>query len=181
MMASPRKTAEEFAELFGAIFLRFHRRGPKRSVWTPQGWAVLHHLEMAGPLTVTEAARHMDRAQSVMSEIIEGLARKGLLARMRDARDRRRTLVWLTDDGRAALASERQVLCLDRLAEACGRLGGNVRADLLRTLRALVEASAQLSPPQVSRKRSPARQEQKEGECHEPNPMPELRDADRER
>jgi DNA-binding MarR family transcriptional regulator len=146
MTLSPREASQAFAELFGAVFLRFHRRGPKRSRWTPQGWAVLQHLEMAGPLTVTEAAKHMERAQSVMSEILDGLVRKGLLSRMRDARDRRRTLVWLTDEGRAAMATERQVLCFDRLAQAFAKLSENVRADLLHGLRALVEASPQAAP-----------------------------------
>ena len=48
---------------------------------------------------VSEAAAHLSRAQSVVSEIVDGLEDKGLLARMRDSRDRRRTLVWLTDAG----------------------------------------------------------------------------------
>jgi DNA-binding MarR family transcriptional regulator len=142
MRLSPRDAAQAFVESFGAVFLRFHRRGPKRSLWTPQSWAVLQHLEMAGPLTVTEAARHMDRAQSVMSEIIDGLERKGLLARMRDVRDRRRTLVWLTDAGRAAMAAERQVLDGERLERAFAKLGEDRGSELLRGLRALVEASA---------------------------------------
>jgi len=133
----------EFIELFGATFLRFHRRAPKRSAWTPQGWGVLQHLEMAGPLTVTEAAKHMNRAQSVMSEIVDGLERKGLLARMRDQRDRRRTLVWLTDAGRAAMATERQVLCAERLQAAFEALDEDSTGELLRTLRALIDASTE--------------------------------------
>jgi DNA-binding MarR family transcriptional regulator len=163
MKLSPSEAGQAFAELFGAVFLRFHRRGPKRSLWTPQGWAVLHHLEMAGPLAVTEAARHMQRAQSVMSEIIDGLERKGLLARMRDARDRRRTLVWLTDEGRAALAADRQVLCAERLARAFAQLGESTRADLLRALRALVDASAVSAadcPPPHAQKEPPRRRTQ---------------------
>jgi DNA-binding MarR family transcriptional regulator len=147
MGPSPSQAAQEFAALFGAAFLRFHRRAAKRSLWTPQGWAVLQHLEMAGPLTVTEAARHMDRAQSVMSEIVDGLERKGLLARMRDSRDRRRALVWLTDQGRATMAAERQVLCVDRLQRAFAKLGGQAAADLLRAFRSLVDASTDASPP----------------------------------
>jgi DNA-binding MarR family transcriptional regulator len=146
MMLSPKEAGQAFAELFGAVFLHFHRRRPNRSLWTPQGWAVLQHLEMAGPLTVTEAAKHMQRAQSVMSEILDGLERKGLLARMRDARDRRRTLVWLTDEGRAAMAVERQVLCADRLAQAFAKLRESARADMLHGLRALVEASPRPAP-----------------------------------
>jgi DNA-binding MarR family transcriptional regulator len=150
MTLSPKDASQAFAELFGAVFLRFHRRGPKRSLWTPQGWAVLQHLEMAGPLTVTEAAKHMQRAQSVMSEIIDGLERKGLLARMRDARDRRRTLVWLTDEGRAAMATERQVLCSDRLAQAFAKVSDDVRTALLLGLSALVDACTRTAPSHAS-------------------------------
>jgi DNA-binding MarR family transcriptional regulator len=152
MSLSPEQAAREFIALFGAAFLRFHRRAPKRSVWTPQGWAVLQHLEMAGPLTVTEAARHMNRAQSVMSEIIDGLERKGLLARMRDACDRRRALVWLTDQGRAAMASERQVLCGERLGRAFGKMSGDAAANLLCTLHMLVDAAGDASPAEDSTK-----------------------------
>jgi DNA-binding MarR family transcriptional regulator len=143
MKVSPKQAGQVFSELFGAVFLRFHRRGPKRSLWTPQSWAVLQHLEIAGPLTVTEAARHMERSQSVMSEIVDGLERKGLLARVRDARDRRRTLVWLTDEGRDAMATQRQVLCAERLERAFQQLGADIRADLLRTLKSLVEAGVE--------------------------------------
>jgi DNA-binding MarR family transcriptional regulator len=139
MTLTPREAGQAFSELFGTVFLRFHRRGPKRSQWTPQGWAVLQHLQMAGPLTVTEAARHMDRAQSVMSGIIDGLERKGLLARVRDARDRRRTLVWLTDEGQAAMAAERQVLCPDRLARAFAKLDDRRRGEIVAGLRSLLE------------------------------------------
>ncbi len=144
MTVSPKHAAQRFAELFGQVFLRFHRRGPKRSLWTPQGWAVLQHFEIAGPLTVGEAARHMDRAQSVMSEIIDGLERKRLLARMRDARDRRRTLVWITDEGRAAMAQEREVLCGEMLESALAGLSETMRTNLLQSIEALVTVSAKL-------------------------------------
>jgi DNA-binding MarR family transcriptional regulator len=146
MTLSPREAGQTFARLFGDVFLRFHRRGPKRSLWTPQGWAVLQHLEMAGPLTVTEAARHMDRAQSVMSEIVNGLEKKGLLARLRDARDRRRTLVWLTEEGRAAMTAERRVLCQERLEAAFAKLSEKARNELLAGLRALVVVGGQSLP-----------------------------------
>ncbi len=141
MSISASEAAREFIGLFGSTFLHFHRRAAKRSMWTPQGWAVLQHLEMSGPLTVTEAAKHMNRAQSVMSEIVDGLERKGLLARVRDARDRRRTLVWLTDEARVAMETERQVLCADRLERAFVKLGGETTEHLLQALRALVDAS----------------------------------------
>lgn len=142
MKLLPMQAGQAFAELFGAVFLHFHRRGPKRSRLTPQSWAVLQHLEMTGPLTVTEAALHMDRAQSVMTEIIDGLERKGLIARMRDARDRRRVLVWLTESGRGAMTTERQVLCSERLERAFSRLSEEHCTNLLAGLEALVAAAA---------------------------------------
>jgi DNA-binding MarR family transcriptional regulator len=142
MTSSPQQAARAFAELFPTVFQLFHRRGPKRSLLTPQGWAVLQHLAMSGPLTVSEAARHMGRAQSVMSEMVDHLQDKGLLARMRDARDRRRVLVWLTDAGRAELAREREVLSVERLTQAFALVPDQERAHLLRSLQTLLQAGA---------------------------------------
>ena len=99
----------EFAELFKATYLRFQRRRKKRDPgFTGQQWAVLQHLALTGPLTVGECARHLERAQSVVSEIIDGMEKRGLLERMRDARDRRRVLVWLSETGQATLQKEQR-------------------------------------------------------------------------
>src|SRR5215470_11634026 len=46
--------------------------------------AVLEHLAHAGPLTVGEAAAHLNRAQSVVSEIVSHLERQGMLEREGD-------------------------------------------------------------------------------------------------
>ena len=155
-MSSSVQAARAFADLFTAVFQAFHRRGPKRSLLTPQGWAVLHHLAMSGPLTVTEAARHMGRAQSVMSKMIDHLQGKGLLARMRDARDGRRVLVWLTDAGRAQLAGEREVLSVERLSQAFTLVPAQERAHLLRSLQALVQSATPFSPsPRKPTRRAP--------------------------
>lgn len=148
MARAPQAAAGRFAELFGSVYLHFHRRDPKRSLLTPQSWAVLQHLALAGPLTVTEAARHLERAQSVVSTLVDGLEAKGLLARVRDARDRRRTLVWLTDKGHRALEAERQVLCPQRLAAALARLPVGERDRLLGALEALVTVARKLDRTQ---------------------------------
>src|SRR3954447_14886970 len=134
------RDARAFAELFPAVYLRFHRQIPKRGRLSAQSSAVLHHLASAGPLTITEAARHMGRAQSVMSEIVTGLEKKGLLERMADGRDRRRTLVWLTDAGQRILAEDREVLSASRLAEAMVHLPRRARKALLEGLSSLVRA-----------------------------------------
>jgi DNA-binding MarR family transcriptional regulator len=80
--------------------------------------AVLLHLAQAGPLTVGECSRHLKRAQSVVSEIVDQLEKKGLLSRTADEADRRRTLVWLTDAGRERLVRDQDVLSRAALEKA---------------------------------------------------------------
>lgn len=135
----------EFLELYSAVYLRLHRRLPKRSVVTPQSLAVLQHLAFSGPLTVTEAARHMERAQSVMSELVDGLVAKGLLARIKDSRDKRRTLVWLTEQGRRVLEGGRDVLSRELLERALAAMRPDERTSLLASMRALIQAAETLS------------------------------------
>ncbi len=114
-MTGEREQAERFAELFRAVYLTFHRRDGPRSQLPGASRAVLEHLALAGPLTVGEAAAHMSRAQSVISEIVAHLERQGLLEREDDPADRRRTLIWLTPSGHEALRRDREVLGVDHL------------------------------------------------------------------
>jgi DNA-binding MarR family transcriptional regulator len=133
--------AERFAELFRAVYLTFHRRDRPRSDLPGASRAVLEHLALSGPLTIGEAAAHMRRAQSVLSEIVTHLERDGLLERENDPGDRRRTLIWLTPDGHEALRRDRDVLGIDLLARAMARLPSD-RADALNAgMRALIECA----------------------------------------
>ena len=154
--------AAAFAELFPAAYLRFHRRDDKRAPIGQAARAVLQHLSLTGPLTVGEAARHLDRAQSVVSEIVEALVGKGLLERVRDPRDRRRTLVWLTDAGATLLERERDVLSRALLEQAMRRMSDAEAAALLTGMRALLRADDEAPeraapPPHPVRKRRPRR------------------------
>jgi DNA-binding MarR family transcriptional regulator len=135
-----REAARKFAEYFPALYLRFHRRDGKRSELANASRAVLQHLVLSGPLTIGEMARHLARAQSVVSEIVDHLERDGLLERMRDPKDRRRTLVWLTDAGVERLDREREVLSHDLLARAMARMSDRDRRSLLRGMRSLLAA-----------------------------------------
>jgi DNA-binding MarR family transcriptional regulator len=131
--------AERFAEAFRAIYLTFHRRDGPRGQLPGASRAVLEHLAMAGPLTVGEAAAHLNRAQSVVSEIVTHLERQGLLERESDPGDRRRTLVWLTPAGHEALRRDREVLGTDLLAPALDRLPPGQADALITALRTLVD------------------------------------------
>ena len=131
-------SAQEFSDLFRGLYLTFHRRDQPRSQLSGASRAVLEHLALAGPLTVGEAATHLARAQSVVSEMVSHLERDGLLERVPDPADRRRTLVWLTDDGHAALRREHDVLDVQRVGRALSTLPPSESTRLLATLRKLV-------------------------------------------
>ena len=138
-MSDERAQAERFAEAFRAVYLTFHRRDRPRSQLAGASRAVLEHLAMAGPLTVGEAAAHLSRAQSVVSEIVSHLERQGLLERESDPGDRRRTLIWLTTAGHEALRRDREVLGTDLLAPALARLPPGQADALIAALRSLAD------------------------------------------
>ena len=141
-MTEERAQAERFAELFRAVYLTFHRRDGPRSQLAGASRSVLEHLALAGPLTIGEAAAHLARAQSVISEIVTHLERQGLLEREDDPADRRRTLIWLTPAGHEALRRDRAVLGVDHLGRTMARLPPSQADDLIAGLRALVGLAA---------------------------------------
>jgi DNA-binding MarR family transcriptional regulator len=131
--------AERFADLFRVVYLTFHRRDRPRSELPGASRAVLEHLALSGPLTIGEAAAHMRRAQSAISEIVTHLERDGLLEREIDPADRRRTLIWLAPGGHEALRRDRDVLGIDLLARAMARLPPGQADALNAGMRALID------------------------------------------
>ena len=138
-MSGTRAQAERFADLFGAVYLAFHRRDAPRSELSGASRAVLTHLALAGPLTVGEATAHLRRAQSVVSEIVDRLESHGLLERETDPDDRRRTLVWLTDAGHELLRDDRRVLSAEHLASAVAALPAGQVEIMLAGLAELID------------------------------------------
>ena len=138
--------AEDFEHAFQRVYLQFHRRDGKRAGMSAASRAVLVHLAHTGPLTVGEMAGHLDRAQSVVSDIVSGLEARGLLARETDPADRRRTLVWLTPQGLATLDADRQVLSVELLRQAAAAVPRERRTALLDGLRALLDAPVVAHP-----------------------------------
>lgn len=131
--------ANEFEDLFRATYRAAVRRvRDKRDRLSPETIALLDHLAAAGPLTAGELAKHIDRAPSTLSEMVDHLVDKGLLTRDRDPTDARRSLIWLTEEGQAALLDARTVLNPDILASAAARLTADQRHALIEALRALV-------------------------------------------
>lgn len=148
------EAARDFGALFPAVYLAFHRRDAKHDELPSASRAVLQHLSLTGPLTIGELAQHLERAQSVVSEIVDHLERDRLLERIRDPRDRRRVLVWLSDLGQEVLAESREVLSRDLLEHAMRQLQPAERAGLLRGMHALVNASPAPPPARKSKRRA---------------------------
>ncbi len=146
-MASIDEQTRTFSRLYAELYALFHRPVAKRSLLTPESLGVLEHLRLAGPLTVGEAARHMERAQSVMSEIVARLEAKKLLCRLRDERDSRRVLVWLTPAGHHLLEQQAQILCSTRLAAALARMHAADRTVLFEKLELLLRSAMQSPQP----------------------------------
>jgi DNA-binding MarR family transcriptional regulator len=140
--ADAKATADAVARLYPEIYLLLHRRtGAPVERLTPQSQALLQHLTFSGPLTVGELAQHLGRAQSVVSETVDALEQRDLVGRVRDERDRRRTLVWLTPEAQDLLARLREVLDRQRLATAVGEMTSGERRALVEGLTALVRAA----------------------------------------
>jgi DNA-binding MarR family transcriptional regulator len=137
---TPEAAAARVAELFPALYLRFHRRDEPRSELGAAARATLLHLANTGPLTVGELARHLKRAQSVVSEIVEHLEAKGLLERVKDTKDRRRSLIWLSDAGLEGLERDRDVLSRDLLLRATRSMTETERSSLVAAMLSLLEA-----------------------------------------
>jgi DNA-binding MarR family transcriptional regulator len=145
--SSVSEAARAYLRLFPDVYLRFHRRDEKHSEMSGASRGVLMHLAQSGPVTIGQCAQHLNRAQSVVSEIIDQLERNGYLARVRDEGDRRRTLVWLTDQGRARIIEDQEVLSVDILERAIVKMKPQHRAMLLEGTRALIQAADEDSVP----------------------------------
>lgn len=133
--------AERFAQAHQDIYLHAVRRvRDKREQLTRETAAFLLHLAEAGPMTLTELSRHLNRAPSTLSEMVDHLAAKDLVRREPDPEDGRRALIWLTANGREVQAREMYALDRDHLSRAAARLGPEQRARLTEALAELISA-----------------------------------------
>ena len=131
------------------MYLRFHRRDAKGRALAPASRAVLQHLALAGPVTVGELCGHLDRSQSVVSDMVAHLVADGLVERQDDPADRRRRLVWLSPSGRELLTRDRDVLSVELLERAFAELADGERQAVLEAMDALLRAdeAAGARPP----------------------------------
>ncbi|MGO9179844.1 MAG: MarR family winged helix-turn-helix transcriptional regulator [Candidatus Limnocylindrales bacterium] len=128
--------AARMGHLFPEVYRRYHyaqrlHQGADLPV-TRRALGVLQHLAASGPHTVGEQAVHLGLRRNSVSELLQRLELKGLVARVRDERDERRVLVWLTDQGREVVARVGEVLAADLLRDAMVVLSPGERATVVR-------------------------------------------------
>ncbi len=149
-----RDAAARFVDLFHRVYLHFHaRHDPGSYQPSREALAVLEHLARTGPLTVTEAAAHFSRSQSAMSELLDRLEDRSLVERFEDARDRRRHLVWLTDEGMGVWRRSSAVLSVSRLERSFARLQEADREILLAGMHDLLSNRAGHRPGRSSQEK----------------------------
>jgi DNA-binding MarR family transcriptional regulator len=137
------QAARRVARLFPEVYRRYHWAQRVEGADLPvtrRAMEVLAHLAAAGPLTVGEQAVHLGLRRNSASELLARLEAKGLVARIRDERDQRRVLVWLTEPGRQVVSRLGQVLAPDLLAEVMGTLDPKERMTVVRGFELLAAA-----------------------------------------
>ena len=135
--------ARRVARLFPEVYRRYHWANRVHGADLPvtrRALEVLQHLSASGPLTVGEQAAHLGLRRNSMSELLQRLEAKGLVARIRDERDERRVLVWLTDAGRDVVSRVGQVLAPDLIAQVMSTLSPEERAVVVRGVELLATA-----------------------------------------
>lgn len=133
--------------LYAAVYRRFQasrQRIPGSDV-TPRMLSLLRFLDVAGPQSVGEQARHLGLSRATATELVDRLESKGLVARIRDGRDRRRVFVSLTEAGRTRASAHPEVLACDDLLRAVEHMSPADRRALVAGMRALLESAGHVT------------------------------------
>jgi MarR family transcriptional regulator, organic hydroperoxide resistance regulator len=88
-----------YPRIYFACHMRHVRDPQSQRLLSRHQASVLDHLDELDPMTLNGLARHMGVTAATMSVTIDRLERKGYVARVRDAGDRRRVNVRLTAAG----------------------------------------------------------------------------------
>ena len=141
------EAARRVARLFPEVYRRYHWANRVQGADLPvtrRALEVLQHLSASGPLTVGEQAVHLGLRRNSVTELLQRLESKGLVARIRDERDERRVLVWLTEAGRNVVSRIGQVAAPDLIAQTMADLSPENRLLAVRGLELL--ASHEVEP-----------------------------------
>jgi len=142
---------DEAARQLMALYPRIYFACHTRHVRDPQSprvlsrhqASILDHLDEIDPITLNDLARHMGVTAATMSLAIDRLERKGYVARLRDAADRRRVHVRLTPSG-VRVRDASSVLDPPRVEALVARLTDDEREAAIRGLALLAGAAGKV-------------------------------------
>jgi DNA-binding MarR family transcriptional regulator len=131
-------------DAYPRIYFACHRRhvfdAEQRRLVSVHQASILDHLDAVESTVLSELARHMGVTLSTMSLAIDRLERNGYVTRERDARDRRRVRIRLTEAG-VRVRRANSVLDPALVAGMLDQLSASNRAAALRGLQLLAEAA----------------------------------------
>ena len=156
------QAAKRVARLFPEVYRRYHWAQRVQGADLPvtrRALEVLQHLQASGPLTVGEQAEHLGLRRNSVSELLQRLESKGLVARIRHERDERRVLVWLTDSGRDVVSRIGQVLAPDLIAQTMATLSPADQAIVVRGFELLASVDLSQSRAAAQPAAAPAQEE----------------------
>ena len=132
---------EAYPRIYFACHTR-HVRDPQTGADVSAHQAsILDHLDEIDPMSMTDLAGHMGVTVATMSLAIDRLEDKGYVRRERDAKDRRRVLLRITNGG-LCVREAKSVLDPVRVEQVLGHLSPAERDHALKGLHLLARASA---------------------------------------
>ena len=143
-MSSVTTTARDVMSLYPRIYFACHTRHVRdphsQRLLSRHQASVLDHLDEIDPMTLNGLARHIGVTPATMSLTVDRLERKGYVARVRDAADRRRVHLRLTAAG-VRVREASSVLDPPLVEGLVARLTEEERAVAIRGLSLLARAA----------------------------------------
>lgn len=99
---------------------------------------ILNEIASHDTLSVTELARSISLSQATVTDVLNRLEKRGLIERTRDASDRRRVMIRITDECRAIL-SQAPSLLQEQFVERYSSLADWEQLMILSAIKRVVE------------------------------------------
>lgn len=146
-MSTPPSQAQRLADLFSILapaFLKWQYAGVLVPGMTYPRMNLVHVLAEDGPQIMSALRDRLGVSARTITVLVDGLEKEGFVRRVPHPRDRRATVIELTEAGRAA---HRRVYAThaDRAAALFASLAPDDQRDLARTLARLAESLAAAS------------------------------------
>jgi DNA-binding MarR family transcriptional regulator len=131
-------------DAYPRIYFACHRRhvydAEQRRLVSAHQASILDHLDAVESMVLSNLAKHMGVTASTMSLAVDRLERSGYVTRERDATDRRRVRIRLTEAG-VRVRRANSVLDPVLVAEMLEQLPASDRKEALRGLQLLARAA----------------------------------------